>query len=51
MESVELIEVLEKLGIIEGYIKNIASMNYVIMIGLAIVGIMYLFYRFLKIFI
>lgn len=49
--EVELIDVLEKLGLIEGYIKNIASMNYIIILGLAIVGLMYLFYRFLKIFI
>lgn len=58
MESVEVLEVLERISnnindlkIIEGYLKNIASMNYTIMLGLAIVGIMYLFYRFLKIFV
>lgn len=47
----EGIEVIEKLSLIEGYIKNIASMNYIIMLNLAIIGLMYLFYKFLKIFI
>jgi len=51
MESVELIEVLEKLGMIEGYIKNIASMNYILLVGLAIISIIYLLYRFLKVFV
>lgn len=45
------VEVIEKLDIIEGYLGNIVSMNYIILISLAAISIIYLFYKFLKIFI
>lgn len=49
--EVELIEVVEKLEIIEGHLKNIASMDYILLLGMALIGILYLFYKFLKVFI
>lgn len=49
--EVELVEILEKLGTIEGYIKNIASMNYILLLGLVAISIIYLFYKFIKVFI